>query len=84
MEFEEKTYTEDELRTLFKAIYEGKIKHISMYEHGSIIAFNVAPVVLCGECEYCRKDGYCTRHHLKERDKKWFCGDGRTVSRSED
>ena len=84
IEFEEKTYTEAELRALFKAIHEGKIKHISMYERGNIIYFNIAPVVYCGECEHCRKvDGYCTRHHLKERDKKWFCGDGRKRTENE-
>ena len=77
IEFEEKTYTEDEVRAMFKAIYEGKINHIDIFERADIISFNVAPVVYCGECDHCRKDGYCTRHHLKERDKKWFCGDGR-------
>lgn len=77
MEFEEKTYTEEEVRALLKAIYERKITHVTLYDINSMIAFNVAPVVYCGECDHCREDGYCTRHHLKERDKKWFCGDGR-------
>lgn len=83
IEFEERTYTEDEVRAMFKAIYEGNINHIDIFERAHTISFNVAPVVYCGECEHCSNDGYCSRFHLEKCDKKWFCGDGRKVSRNE-
>lgn len=52
MIFEEKTYTEDELRALFKAIHERKINRISIHEGDGIISFDIASVIRGKNCKY--------------------------------
>ena len=76
--FLEKTYTENEIKAIFRAIYEGKIDRVWIDDISRELVFNIAPVVFCGDCDYCRHDRYCEQHHLAERDPKWFCKDGKT------
>ena len=84
IDYFEHTYTEAEMRALFKAIYEGKIKRIILYDLNKNmdidhIAYDISPIVRCKNCRFYKGEGICKRPDIsfKEVSDEWFCAGGK-------